>query len=777
MRRWLRHPAQTIVQVLSLGIGLAVCLTAYTALDALSFSPIPGIADRPSLVRMRWAAGPPLLSPAELDRGRPFFDRAFSALAVEGDAVRPIVTPAGAATVKTAFVSPAYFDALGTLPGAGRLLSASDATPIGTPPAVISDALWERAFNRAPIDGRQTVAVSDRDVTVVGVAPKGFPGLTQRDVLQTGMPDVDIWLPLSVSIEWRLAPAPAMPWLMLAGRLPLHETVAAVQPFVRAAASAMADGPGGRREPVFQAFAAGGSWSDDPVRATLSLGLFLFVPLCVLAIACANTVNLQLARAHERSAELAIRLALGSSRAALVRLLAADTIVVAVLSTLAAMVVTRALAIASEGALEMPLTIRAGVIVLAGALSSAIVVISGVAPAWIAARETVAGTARQHATEGVRHQRVRLSLVGLQLVVCTAMLFVSAVGVRSLARLMPGVPGGAFRTAILDVRLDQAHTTGTTPATFVASVLAGLRAAPTIEEAAVADFDVQPSAAAIRDADAPRSSWRTVQTGRVSTRWFHATDARLIRGREFARDTEPGVVIVNGVLARRLGETVHVLVVRNRVRALDERRAIVGVVDTPMLRADEEAVFLPLPDDPPAALTVVARGHDPRAAVNAIGEVVRRIDPRVPVDRVVTLADAIDGEAGTMRQVVWAGGIVSAAATFMAAVGIYALMAYSVQRRTREIGIRVAMGAGSAAILRYVLREALVTSIVGIGAGVIAGAGVVAAMRSAFFGLSPTDPAAFWPVVSGLMAVTIVASAVPALRATRVDPLIALRTE
>jgi putative ABC transport system permease protein len=239
----------------------------------------------------------------------------------------------------------------------------------------------------------------------------------------------------------------------------------------------------------------------------------------------------------------------------------------------------------------------------------------------------------------------------------------------------------------------------------------------------------------------------------------------------------PDVALVNRQLAAHLAAGQMDLLVTATPGGIPMRVSVVGVVDTPGFPLDTPMMFLPMPETPPASISIVARGESISIARAALRNAVAAADPLVPVDRIDTLASVVERESGGLDRIVSVGGVVSLAAVLIAAAGIYSLMAYSVQRRTRELGIRMAIGASRPAILRLVCREALWVYGTGAGVGLTTGIGVATLMRAALFGLSALDPLAFWPVAVGLLVVTILASSAPALAATRIDPLASVRSD
>ncbi|MDP9323264.1 MAG: ABC transporter permease, partial [Acidobacteriota bacterium] len=313
-RQLRRSPAHVVIVVISLGVGMAVSAAAFSVMNALAFEERPGIDTRSTLCNIRWSAGAGLLSEQDFDAIEWQLGTVFSATAAEARRSVPVVLPTEPITTSAAFVSPLYFVTLGTRPAHGRLLTPYDAAPDTPPAALIGERFWRGSFGAsADILGR-SITIGGHPFTIVGVTPAEFSGLIPRDVGQGEAAIPQVWLPLR---HYRAAGGPlrSVPSLSVAGRLRSGVPVKRAVAELAVVGSRLRSDPAKGRESVsLWGYRAGIDWSDNPFEVASVLGVFLFVPLAVLAIGCANVINLQLAHATERSRELGVRLALGASR-------------------------------------------------------------------------------------------------------------------------------------------------------------------------------------------------------------------------------------------------------------------------------------------------------------------------------------------------------------------------------------------------------------------------------------------------------------------------------
>ena len=322
-RQLFRAPVHVATVVASLGIAMAVCGAMFSTLNVLIFSDVPGVVDRNSLVRIRWAGQSASFTPAEFDALATAVAGDTNGLAAQGERIVPIVLRGEAASARAAFVSPTLFETLGTQPLRGRLLTRADGQPGAAPVVVIAESLWRRGFDGDPGVVGRSLTVRGRPSIVVGIAPPGFGGL-RLDMGDGPESAPEVWLPLD-------GDAPHRPWLSVAARLRSARTPRDVQARLAVVADRLDQISPPVRQPAWlQAYRAGLDWRRSTWDSLLVTGLFLMVPLAVLGIACANVVNLQLARAAERTRELSVRLTLGASRWRVIRLLALEVAVLGI---------------------------------------------------------------------------------------------------------------------------------------------------------------------------------------------------------------------------------------------------------------------------------------------------------------------------------------------------------------------------------------------------------------------------------------------------------------
>jgi putative ABC transport system permease protein len=512
--------------------------------------------------------------------------------------------------------------------------------------------------------------------------------------------------------------------------------------------------------------------------------VFLFVPLAVLAIGCANVINLQLARATERSREIGVRLALGASRYRLVRLLALEVVFLTALAGLVAWRGAAALLLLGAPYLQLPVTVDPEALIFVLCLGIGVIGLSGFAPAWLATRHAVAAGLKEIRGGGVQHKRLRAALVVLQVAVSLVFLFISALGVRTLHTLVPSLPPGADSTLVARFDLAASHPGLRDSRPFVDAILARLTGAPAVTAAGFATFvRAERGLWYWRSSDSPDVR-RTVAGGLVTAGWFDAFGARVIVGRGFhSTPGDQGAAIVNegmaSILATDAGSVLgQTLRVSSSTRVPPQSVEVVGVVADHLRLASGQAapaVYLPMPRVSPSSIVLVARTSDVPAAAASIKAAMAAVDAEVPWVSLTTLEAAAGDPLNALRSGTWIGGGLGTCALIIAAIGLHAVLAYMIRRRAHEIGIRRALGADQRAIAWLVLRQGLGLVLAGTVLGLSAAVPLAHVMRAGLVGLSPIDPVAMLLPVLLLLLVGLVAAAVPAYRAASVDPMVALR--
>lgn len=713
--------------------------------------------------------------------------------------------------------SPDYFTMLGVQPQLGRVYTAAEAQPGFTLNVVISDAFWRRSFGADPGVLGRSIRVDGDLYTIVGVMPPGFrhPGRTLNSN------NVDMWaaagfaadpFPVPVARAVRLLPN-AM------GRLKPGLTVEQAQTQLDNFAAQLT-----RQFP--NEYPAAAAWSirlvatqQDLVGNVRTELVVLFAAVgFVLLIACVNLANLLLARSASRQREIAIRLAIGAGRGRLITQLLTESILLASISGAAALITVVWLksSLLRLAPATLPrlseVSLTGGVLVFAFLLSILTGVLFGLAPALQTARASHI-TALREGTRGSgssRHQaRFSRLLVASEIALSLVLLIGAGLLLRSFWHLLevrPGFEPSHLTTAKIWLAVpndpkQNNYFTVEKRAAFHKEVLRRITALPGVEQAALGDGSSLPmdfnhfrSPFTIENHPLEVEQTPIAELASVSPAYFAALETPLISGRFFTdSDDSKGqqVAIIDETLARRYWPDSDA--VGQRVRLGTTARAqtlaaanpwftIVGVVGN--IKSDgfevanEPHIYWPLYQVPSYAGVVYLRTTmDPGSIGDAVRAEVEHIDPTVPVFSVRTMDFIVATFLAERRFALELLGIFAGVALLLAAIGIYGVMAYTFSRRTNEIGIRIAMGATRGDILKMALSEGAVTIGFGVLAGLLGSLALTRFLQSMLFSVKPTDPLTFVSIAALLGGVTLLACLVPAQRATRVDPLVALRHE
>jgi predicted permease len=785
LRQLRQSPAHIAASLLSLAVGIAVCVTVFSVVNTMVFAPIPGVRDRHELVQIRWS-DKEQVSRADVETIEAASLALFQSVAAEGRRVLPLTLPSGPASKPVAFVSARYFDMLGTRPVGGRLLQAEDSESSAPPVAVISEGLWRQAFagDTAILGG--PIKIGAQFFTIVGITPAGLPGLRLRDIGQTDADYPQVWLPLTQARSWVRESSSGLEWLTLQGRLRSDISLRAARDQLEVVGARLASYATGRtRDSHLRTFRPGLDWREAPGQSLLAMSLYLFVPMCVLGIGSANVVSLQLARATDRARELSVRLALGASRGQLARLLALEVVLLATVAGAVGWCGAQLLLTAIQPLFPTPVSMDHRVLSFVLILIACVVALGGMAPAWLVTRDVLAMGLKKHAVGGARESRLRGSLVVFQVAACVSLLFIALLAARSLQAMTPIMPPQASHTLVAEFNLSDVHPGRLRTRPFLDAVEESLRNDPAVRSVGFADFFGPGSPVRYWLPGDDDRVGRVASGGLVTSGWFDSTGVTMLAGDFRNSDSENSFAVVNESFASAMGDSVQAVLGRRlrtaypvgaRVRSVE----IVGIAANSLTSLDGRPIpmiFLPMPQASPATLTLTVRASDLEGAVRATRAAVAKADPDVPLARLESAEARYDQSFRSVRATTWFGVELAALALLLATTGLYALMAYTVRRRTREIGIRMAVGATLPSILALVLRRGLGLATVGVATGTVVAIPIAFLLRSVLYGISPVDSRALFATAGLLVAAALAASAVPAYRAATVDPLTALREE
>jgi putative ABC transport system permease protein len=783
VRQLRKAPGHIAAVILALATGLAVCVAVFSVMQAVLFGEAPGMFRRVDLVHVRWGDNNAPLSNVEWDRAQQLLEGPFTSVSAEGIRRMAVGLPTGPVTLTASIVSSRYFETLGTVPVLGRLLDSADAIDGGPLVVMLGARVWREHFGGSREAIGATITVAGLAAVVVGVTPDRMAGLALRD--STSDDDLpQLWLPLKRTSA-QLSGVPSQRWLSVAGRLRPGAALSSARADT-ARVGRLLEGERLTASPAknqaLRAFRAGFDWRDTPVDALTVTALVLFVPIGVLAIGCVNVVNLQLSRAADRVRELRLRLTLGASRARMVRLLATEVVLLFALAATVGWRGAITLLRFAEPYVGRPLAIAAPVLWFGLALTLLVIAVAGVAPAWLATRGLSRGHGLERGHEALRFKKLRAALVVAQVTASMALLFVSALGIASLEARAPTLPRGADQVLIAEFALGDVHYSRTQAGVFVRGVMESLGG----ETTAAAGFsDFLPFTGAVRYAlpgDAPDVP-RIARGGYVTSGWFAANDLRFVAGQSFGFGASAPAAVVSEAAAAAIAGNGGAAVGRV-VRAAHEDGAlreveIVGVVADHVTLGGQPVpmMFLPMPAAPPTSLFLSARGPQVSVVAGQIRRAVDAVDRSVPWVRMDTLTARQQSVSRSYRQVVWLGTVLGTLSVGLAASGLFALMSYTVQRRTHEFGVRLAIGAAPRDVAQMVLRQGLTLVGLGVFGGFLIAIPLGYVLRSVLVGTSPVDPFTMSTVTVVFLIVGAVAAAAPALRAARVDPMVAVRQE
>jgi putative ABC transport system permease protein len=814
-RRLRRSPAFAVATLLTLSLGVGASVLVFSVVDGVLLRPLP--YDHPEqLVDLSHSIS--LSSVSRIDQSDATYlhyrhtSRVLSdvgayrqttaALGADVGAAADIASPEHLAAAR---VSASIFPTLRIQPIRGRAFRDDEDDPAAPPVAIISERLWRRKYGAAPSVIGRRVEIDGVAHEIVGVMPSRFDFPTSR---------VDLWVP--IGIDPSRTKSAAFDYHAVARLRPGVTLAAATADLQRVLPTAPEEFPG--RLTSASIVQTKMRAVVRPLRDAIvgDVGRVLWVILgavgFVLLIACANVANLFLVRIDGRQRELAVRRALGASRAALTLEVISEAIVLALLGGALGMVlaaVGMAAVRATQSTIDIPrvaeigidgtvAAIAAGVTALAALLISAVPLVRSSALSHHAALTEISGAT----TAGPRRHRARNMLVVVQVMVALVLLSGAGLMARSFARLS-AVPTGfdashafTFRMAVLAAKYrtstDATHLLNRTLDDIAA--IPGVQAAGVVTKLPLDDEARQDTALFVEDRPIrPGTIPNIHQSSFASPGYFQALGIPFLEGHTFeapdpARPRRD--VIISRALAERYWPGGHALGKRVRTIPVGDWFTVIGVTGdvhgTTLEQGPDEMMYFPLVTTPvldtvvwtPRDVAVVVRtAQSPDLAGAPIEDAVRRVDASIPIYSARPMPDVVKrAEARTSLTLVLLG-IASTIALVLGAVGIYGVIAYVVSLRTKEIAVRLALGAQAGEVRRMIVGQAIAVALIGVLAGLVGAVAMTRALSSLLFGVSPTDVPTLFGSALALVAIALAASWLPARRAAAVDPALALRGE
>jgi putative ABC transport system permease protein len=805
VRSLTRTRAFTAAVVLTLGLGIGANTSIFTIVNAVILRPLP-YAEPDRLVRIRSE----LRAFGATDTGtasQELFDYQartdlFSGVAGLFPVNANVTGGSEPERVDVLLVSANYFSLLGAAPALGRVFGPQDEAVGIAPVIIVSDAYWRRRLGADPNALGKTITVDGDPAVLVGVMPAGFrhPGRTLQS-------DVQVWSPAG----FRGAPfaAPNRSRRFLEGclaRLQPGVTIEQVQ--------ARLDAYGAQVRRQFpEDYPARIGWNPTVIslhtdvvgRTTAPMLILLSGVALLLLIVCANVAHLVIARASERQQEMAIRQALGASGSRLLRQMLSESLVLSAAAgalglLLAAWGLQALIALAPNRIARLSeVSIDGTAIFFTGLVSAMTALLFGIAPAAQFRQLNTPAIVRESGrSAGVARVRLRAGLVIAQIAIATILLVGAGLLVRTVRELL-AVPIGFETDGLTTARIwlplpneaaSGKYATPESRAVFAREVIDRVSREPGVDSAALSSQIPMAGYNAPlffeREARGNDQGARpVVHDFQVSTKYFDTMGISLLRGRAFTADDRAGaseVAIVSEAAVRAFWKDENPIGTRIRFSPDTPWMTVVGVAadvrNRRLTEAPQPILYRPLEQSPGYALAVLirARGNPPGLG-EAIARDVRAVDSDVPVYAVRTMNDWIGAAVAERRFLMRLLLAFGAAAVGIALVGIYGVMAYAVSRRTREIGIRMAIGANQNDVSRMVVRQGMTLTAAGLAVGLAGAVGLSRLITSQLFGVQPTDPATLASVLTLMVAVAVAAGYLPARRAARVDPMVVLRTD
>lgn len=799
-RMLVKHPVLTLVAVFTLALGIGATTAIFSVVNSVLLRPLP--YDQPERLAMIWETNTKERNDtatvsfddyADFKQARQHFDQIGSTTArwifnLTGD-VEP-------QQIGGMFVSANFFSMLGVKPQAGRFFNDEEDKPGGPNVVVLSHALWQRQFGgRADLVG-QTIRLDGNPVTVIGIAPANFQFLELAE----------LWRPLARNPVVAANAGRAVRLFNVIGKLKSGSTIEQAQSEIAAIALGLE-----------QQFPASNSGIGARVislheqvtgKVETLLWVLMGAVVLVLLIACVNVTNLMLAAASARQKEVAVRSALGASRWRLIRQLLVESSALSAVSgglgiLLAVWGIDLLLAL-SPGNIPRQSNIRVDWMVLGFTLAVSLLtgILAGLAPAFQSSSVAVGESLKESgksATASWRQQRLRAVLVAGEIALALVLLAGAGLLVKSFARLLEVNPGFVtdnmliFNASLPLTKFSQPQQR----AEFYRQIEARFNALPDVASLGVVTRLPLFSPAnnnittAISVEGKPVAEGQRLESDfrRASTGYFQTMGIPLVKGRllndQDAAPNQPLTAVINEAMAKRFWPGKDPIGKRLRSGPNSDDNpwiTVVGVVGNVRhlgldIEPRPELYRHSLTNPPNSPIFVIRTKTDPSNLFATVRGVVKQIDGEIALSGLTTMKEQVALSVATRRFALTLFGLFAGIALLLAAVGLYAVMSYSVAQRTHEIGIRAALGAQTGDLLRLIVRQGMTLVVIGIVAGLVAAFALTRLMQSLLFEVRATDPATFALVVVALAAVAALACWLPARRATKVDPMIALRCD
>jgi putative ABC transport system permease protein len=802
-----RNPVLTITATLSLAIGIGASTTIFTVANAILLQPAARLAEPSRLVDIGSSRGGVGFGPISYPNYLDIRQRATTLDGVYAYSRFPQAMSVGGAGLSAesifgSVVTVNYFTVLGAVPAAGRLFGAGDSNQPGASPiAVLSHGLWTRRFDRDPTVVGRTLRLNGHPFTVVGVAAEGFHG--------TGVRALDVWVPMgmvgTVTSRGTLTDRAARGFL-IGARLKRSVSIA------QAATEIDVIGQTLEHEYQEQNRRTGlRLLASSPVPGNVGpivafVALLTVIVSFVLIIACANVAGLLLARAAARRQEMALRLAIGAGRARLIRQLLTETVLLFVLGGACGLLLAwgmTSVLVSRLPTLPFPvavsLTLEGRMFAFTAGLSLVAALLSGLAPALDASRADLLSGLKNDAPLGGR-RRLRYAVVIAQVAFSIVLLIGAGLFIRALHRSASIDPGfDSHGVELISIDLAQAGYTNMTGPPFVRELLDRIRQMPEVQTATIATalpggFEVRREALTVAGGSSlSREAFVSVDWNVTEPGYFATLRTPIVAGRDFTtadrNGTQP-VAIVSEAAARQfwpaqdaVGEylsqptwgpqgpthPMRTLLVVGVARDMQSSSLIDGLA--------RAWVYVPFQQQYVSNMTIVTRTTRGQRIADQLRPLLAAMNPNLPIVTAQTLDDSVALGFAPQRVAASVAGSLGIVGLILAGIGIYGVTAYTVTRRTREIGIRIALGARTADVIRIVLREGVALTLIGSAIGVVLAAVLSRVLAGFLFGIPPIDPITFAATTVLFAAIGLAACYVPVLRATHIDPKQALRYE